>query len=137
MSDRPDERGSRRGPRDDDRPHGFQPQRMRQIWEEIDRARDELGLGPGPGSEPPPSEPPWTLTGLVDRAGALAASVLGWIGAGPVRPTVEANGAGGEGARERGAPAGPAPTCAPLAFGIDVLSRVPVVGRLVTFLGRG
>lgn len=48
---RPDEQRSGAGsPRlravsEDDRPRGFQPQRMRKLWHDVDRARGKLGLG--------------------------------------------------------------------------------------------
>jgi hypothetical protein len=71
---------------DDDRPRGFEPDRMRRLWSDIDQARDNLGLGAAPAETST-----WSVLGLVgmasDTAGALtsgaAETVRGVVGALP------------------------------------------------------
>ena len=64
--------------RDDDRPRGFEPDRMRRLWSDIDRSRDNLGLG----TQPIASSSPWSVGAVVGYAAGLATdavdSVLGW-----------------------------------------------------------
>ena len=60
-----------RVPQDDDRPRGFQPQRMRRLWTDIDHARDKLGLGRALQA---PSAQPWSLAALLRCAAELPAS---------------------------------------------------------------
>jgi hypothetical protein len=51
-------------PADDERPRGFKPQRMRQLWDDIDDARDKLGLGAAATAAPST----WSVSALVGRA---------------------------------------------------------------------
>ncbi len=63
---------------EDDRPRGFEPDRMRRLWSDIDSARDNLGLGP----EAAESAAPWSVAGVVGYVGELAIeavdTVIGW-----------------------------------------------------------
>jgi hypothetical protein len=73
---------------DDDRPRGFEPDRMRRLWSDIDQARDNLGLGPTP-TEPST----WSVLGLVGSAAGLASDAAGGLmsgAAGAMRGVVEA-----------------------------------------------
>ena len=58
--------------RDDERPRGFEPDRMRRLWSDIDRSRDNLGLGTQPVA---PSS--WSVGGVVGRATELAVGAVG------------------------------------------------------------
>lgn len=75
-SARPRKRRRVRTVQDDDRPRGFQPQRMRRLWNDIDRARDELGLG---RAEPTPSAQPWSCAALLHCVTGLPASAIGFL----------------------------------------------------------
>jgi hypothetical protein len=72
----PPKRRRVRVPPDDDRPRGFQPQRMRRLWNDIDQARDKLGLG---RTSPASSAPPWSLAALLRCAAELPTSATGFI----------------------------------------------------------
>jgi hypothetical protein len=75
-SARPRKRRRARAVQDDDRPRGFQPQRMRRLWTDIDQARDKLGLG---RAEPSAPMQPWGLAALYHCVTALPASAIGFL----------------------------------------------------------
>ena len=64
----------------DDRPHGFQPDRMRALWDNIDHARAKLAPDP-PESAPAPSLLASFLPAIVFELTpcALLARAGGWI----------------------------------------------------------
>jgi hypothetical protein len=73
--------GARRRPRsrrattrEDDRPRGFEPDRMQRLWSDIDRSRDNLGLGPEAAA---PSS--WSVGGLMRYATELATEAIGTV----------------------------------------------------------
>ncbi|HEY2387049.1 MAG TPA: hypothetical protein VGK30_08820 [Candidatus Binatia bacterium] len=70
-------RGGRGTPVDDDRPRGFEPDRMRRLWDDIDQARDNLGLGPTP-----PGSQAWSVFGIVGAAAGLASDAAGALTSG-------------------------------------------------------
>jgi hypothetical protein len=60
---------------EDDRPRGFEPDRMRRLWNDIDRSRDNLGLGPEAAAQPPS----WTVGGVVSYAAELATGAVSTV----------------------------------------------------------
>lgn len=60
---------------EDDRPRGFEPDRMRRLWSDIDHARDNLGLGPETAA--PATE--WSVGGALGYAATLATDVVGAV----------------------------------------------------------
>jgi hypothetical protein len=72
-------RGARGGAGEDDRPRGFEPDRMRRLWDDIDQARDNLGLGPTPTATQD-----WSVLGLVGAAAGLASDAAGALTSGAV-----------------------------------------------------
>lgn len=88
----------------DDRPRGYEAQRMRDLWRDIDQAKRKAGLARTP--EPPP-EPGWDLAGVLERATVLANEAVAWV-------------------------ASSAPIALALvATGADLLRSIPLVGRVV------
>ena len=89
----------------DDRPRGYEAVRMRQLWRDIDDAKQKAGLA----STPPVADDggsTWDPSVLYDRAVALVGDAAAWVNANaPVACTV-------------------------LATGMDLLRGVPVLGRL-------
>ncbi len=61
---------------DDDRPRGYQPQRMRRLWSDIDHARDKLGLG----RDADPAGSSWGIEALIGCASEIVTSVQGMLG---------------------------------------------------------
>ncbi len=68
-------RARRGGSGEDDRPRGFEPDRMRRLWGDIDHARDNLGLGPAADV----AAAPWNIAGTFGYAAALATDALGVV----------------------------------------------------------
>jgi len=133
MTDRPKRRPAKRGraagSHDDDRPRGFQPQRMRRLWQDIDRARDGLGLGPG---EEPPSPSSWTITGVLGRVTDLASGVLRWIGTEESPREHSRRDVDRDSSCKRDEPKGSdSPVCALVERSVGILRQVPILGRLV------
>jgi hypothetical protein len=95
------------GTEQDDRPRGYETQRMRQLWRDIDESKHKAGLGAA-SEAPAPSA--WDLVGIVERATALAGEAVVWISS--------------------TAPA----ACALLAGGSALLRDVPVLGRLMALV---
>ena len=89
----------------DDRPRGYEAHRMRQLWRDIDESKHKAGLGTSP--EPPPAAS-CDLTGVVERASALAGDALAWMSS-----------------------ALPA-ACALVESGAALLRDVPLLGRIAT-----
>lgn len=65
---------ARRSRADDERPRGFQPDRMQRLWSDIDSARDNLGLGPATAESSS-----WSVGGAVGYAADLAAGAGAWV----------------------------------------------------------
>jgi hypothetical protein len=61
---------------DDERPRGFEPDRMRRLWSDIDHARDNLGLGPEVAAADASSS---GVAGVVGYAVGLAADAAGAV----------------------------------------------------------
>jgi len=68
-------RSRRATPREDDRPRGFEPDRMQRLWSDIDRSRDNLGLGP----EPVASPSSWSIGAVVRGAAELATKAVATV----------------------------------------------------------
>ena len=60
---------------EDDRPRGYQPQRMQRLWNDIDHARDKLGLG----RDADAAGAGWGMAGLLGCAGEIVMSVQGML----------------------------------------------------------
>jgi hypothetical protein len=102
-------RGGRKPPRSepDDRPRGYEAQRMHQLWRDIDHAKHKAGLGAASEQSPTSS---WCLADLIGRATALAGDAAAWVTA--------------------SAPA----ACTLVASGAAILRDVPLVGRIVALV---
>ena len=94
----------------DDRPRGYESQRMRQLWRDIDESKHKAGIGAR--AEPPPA-PGWDLTGVVECATALAGDVVAWVSS-----TVPS-------------------ACAVIAGAAALLRDVPVLGRIAGLMSTG
>ena len=106
-----------RGMPDDDRPRGFQPQRMRHVWREVDAARDKLGLGDAAAALPAAC----SVAVFARYAGELTAGV------GDVVADIAARGA-----RQIDAMVGALPAVLHAAFDlVPWLRAVPILGQLV------
>ncbi len=68
-------RSRRGGAPDDERPRGFEPDRMRRLWSDIDHARDHLGLGPDAAA----ASTPWSVAGIVDYATDVVSGAVGSV----------------------------------------------------------
>ncbi len=135
MSDRPKKPAARRGRtaglHDDERPRGFQPQRMRRLWQDIDRARDGLGLGPG---EEPPIPSLWSIAGVVGRLTELASGLLWWKEE-EAPPAPSPRLADQPQAEPRDEPTrGETGVCTLAEHGVDLLRQMPILGRLVALV---
>ncbi len=91
----------------DDRPRGFETQRMRQLWRDIDESKHKAGLGGRPDSAPSAG---WDVTGVVERATALAGDLFTWVSS-----------------------ALPA-ACSLVESGAALLRDVPLLGRIATLV---
>ncbi len=93
----------------DDRPRGFEATRMRQLWRDIDDAKQKAGLG---RKEEPPPAAGWDISvgTVIAAAATLIESAATWVTA--------------------SAPA----ALALLVTGAELLRGVPVVGRLAELM---
>jgi hypothetical protein len=88
----------------DDRPRGYEAQRMRRLWRDIDDAKDKAGIGRAAAESEAPG---WGLGAMLEHATALATDAAAWVAA-------TAPGA-----------------CDLVTSGMELLRAVPLVGRLV------
>ena len=91
----------------DDSPRGYEAARMRQLWRDIDVAKQKAGLGRRKEAPPPAG---WDVGTVIEAAATLIGSAAAWVTA--------------------SAPA----AFALLATGAELLRGVPVVGRLVELM---
>ncbi len=88
----------------DDRPRGYEAKRMRQLWRDIDVAKDKAGLGRAAAEAEAPG---WGFGSMLEHATTLASDAAAWVAAtAPV-------------------------ACELVTSGVALLRGVPLVGRLV------
>ena len=140
MTDRPKKQPVKHGraasSHDDDRPRGFQPQRMRRLWQDIDRARDGLGLS---SSKEPQGAESWTMTGLLGRVADLANGVLRWVGAESLGEETcqDVERGSSKGTRSDEPTGDESMACALVERGVSILRQVPILGRFVSLVSPG